>query len=98
MQLSTTDIVNSVAEKLRKEGFSEKDIEMAIQKAKQHYDAYLKSVKNPKTTTVNNISEFLTVKRNPFFHVGICHTITARHHMVSSIYMRIKVIPLKTPV
>ena len=48
MQLSTADIVNSVAEKLRKEGFSEKDIEMAIQKAKQHYDAYLKSVKNPK--------------------------------------------------
>ena len=27
MQLSTADIVNSVAEKLRKEGFSEKDIE-----------------------------------------------------------------------
>lgn len=48
MQLSTADIVNSVAEKLRKEGFSEKDIEMAIKKAKQHYDAYLKSVKNPK--------------------------------------------------
>jgi hypothetical protein len=48
MQLSTADIVNSVAEKLRKESFSEKDIEMAIQKAKQHYDAYLKSVKNPK--------------------------------------------------
>ncbi len=48
MQLSTADIVNSVAEKLRKKGFSEKDIEMANQKAKQHYDAYLKSVKNPK--------------------------------------------------
>ena len=32
MQLSTADIVNSVAEKLRKEGFSEKDIEMAIKK------------------------------------------------------------------
>lgn len=49
MQLSTADIVNSVAEKLRKEGFSEKDIEMAIKKAKQHYDAYLKKVKNPKS-------------------------------------------------
>ncbi len=48
MQLSTADIVNSVAAKLRKEGFAEKDIEMAIKKAKQHYDAYLKKVKNPK--------------------------------------------------
>lgn len=48
MQLSTADIVNSVVAKLRKDGFSEKDIEMAIKKAKQHYDAYLKSVKNPK--------------------------------------------------
>ena len=47
MQLSTADIVNSVVAKLRKDGFSEKDIEMAIKKAKQHYDAYLKSVKNP---------------------------------------------------
>ena len=47
MQLSTADIVNSVAAKLRKEGFAEKDIEMAIKKAKQHYDAYLKSVKSP---------------------------------------------------
>ena len=48
MQLSTADIVNSVAKKLRKEGFSEKDIEMAIKEAKKHYDAYLKKVKNPK--------------------------------------------------
>lgn len=48
MQLSTADIVNSVAEKLRKEGFSKKDIEMAIKEAKKHYDAYLKKVKNPK--------------------------------------------------
>lgn len=48
MQLSTADIVNSVAEKLRKEGFSEKDIEMAIKEAQKHYDAYLKKVKNPK--------------------------------------------------
>ena len=47
MQLSTADIVNSVAEKLQKEGFSEKEIEMAIKKVKQHYDAYLKSVKKP---------------------------------------------------
>ena len=47
MQLSTADIVNSVVAKLRKDGYSEKDIEMAIKKAKQHYDAYLKSVKNP---------------------------------------------------
>lgn len=36
MQLSTADIVNSVAEKLRKEGFSEKDIEMAIKEAQKH--------------------------------------------------------------
>lgn len=47
MQLSTADIVNSVVAKLRKDGYSEKDIEMAIKKAKQHYDAYLKSVKKP---------------------------------------------------
>ena len=53
MQLSTADIVNSVAEKLRKEGFSEKDIEMAIKKAKQHYDAYLKSVENPTIKPLN---------------------------------------------
>ncbi len=48
MQLSTTDIVNSVAAKLKKEGFAEKDIEMAIKEAKKHYAAYLKSVKKPK--------------------------------------------------
>ena len=48
MQLSTADIVNSVVAKLRKDGFSEKDIEMAIKEAKKHYDAYLKKVKNPK--------------------------------------------------
>ncbi len=48
MQLSSDDIVNSVVAKLRKDGFSEKDIEMAIKEAKKHYDAYLKKVKNPK--------------------------------------------------
>lgn len=48
MQLSTDDIVNSVVAKLRKDGFSEKDIEMAIKEAKKHYDAYLKKVKKPK--------------------------------------------------
>lgn len=48
MQLSTDDIVNSVVAKLRKDGYSEKDIEMAIKEAKKHYDAYLKKVKNPK--------------------------------------------------
>ena len=48
MKLTTDDIVNSVVAKLRKDGFSEKDIEMAIKEAKKHYDAYLKKVKNPK--------------------------------------------------
>lgn len=48
MQLTTVDIVNSVVAKLRKDGFAEKDIELAIKEAKKHYDAYLKSVKNPK--------------------------------------------------
>lgn len=48
MQLSSDDIVNSVVAKLRKDEFSEKDIEMAIKEAKKHYDAYLKKVKNPK--------------------------------------------------
>lgn len=48
MNISTADIVNSVIAKLRKDGFSEKDIEMAIKEAKKHYDAYLKKVKNPK--------------------------------------------------
>ena len=48
MELSTADIVNSVVAKLRKDGFSEKDIEIAIKEAQKHYDAYLKKVKNPK--------------------------------------------------
>jgi hypothetical protein len=48
MQLSSDDIVNSIVTKLRKDGYSEKDIEMAIKEAKKHYDAYLKKVKNPK--------------------------------------------------
>ena len=48
MNISTADIVNSVVAKLRKDGYSEKDIEMAIKEAKKHYDAYLKKVKNPK--------------------------------------------------
>lgn len=48
MQLSSYDIVNSIVTKLRKDGYSEKDIEMAIKEAKNHYDAYLKKVKNPK--------------------------------------------------
>ena len=48
MKLTTDDIVNSVVAKLRKDGFSEEDIEMAIKEAKKHYDAYLKKVKNPK--------------------------------------------------
>ena len=47
MQLSSDDIVNSVVAKLRQDGYSEKDIEMAIKEAKKHYDAYLKKVKNP---------------------------------------------------
>ncbi len=48
MNISTADIVSSVVAKLRKDGFSEKDIEMAIKEAQKHYDAYLKKVKNPK--------------------------------------------------
>ena len=48
MQLSSDDIVNSIVAKLRKDGYSKKDIEMAIKEAKKHYDAYLKQVKNPK--------------------------------------------------
>ena len=48
MNISTADIVNSVVAKLRKDGYSEKDIEMAIKEAKKHYDAYLKKAKNPK--------------------------------------------------
>ena len=48
MKITTADIVNSVVAKLRKDGYSEKDIEMAIKEAKKHYDAYLKKVKNPK--------------------------------------------------
>ena len=48
MKITSDDIVNSVAEKLKDEGFSEKDIEMAIKEAKKHYDAFLKKVKNPK--------------------------------------------------
>ena len=48
MKLTTDDIVNSIVAKLRKDGYSEKDIEMAIKEAKKHYDAYLKKVKNPK--------------------------------------------------
>lgn len=48
MKITTADIVNSVVAKLRKDGFSEKDIEMAIKEAQKHYDAYLKKVKNPK--------------------------------------------------
>ena len=48
MKITTADIVNSVVAKLRKDGFSEKDIEMSIKEAKKHYDAYLKKVKNPK--------------------------------------------------
>ena len=48
MKLTTDDIVNSVAAKLRQDGYSEKDIEMAIKEAKKHYDAYLKKAKNPK--------------------------------------------------
>ena len=48
MKITSDDIVNSVAEKLRKDGYSEKDIEMAIKEAQKHYDAYLKKVKNPK--------------------------------------------------
>ena len=48
MKIITADIVNSVVAKLRKDGYSEKDIEMAIKEAKKHYDAYLKKVKNPK--------------------------------------------------
>ncbi len=48
MKLSTVDIVNSVVAKLRKDGYSEKDIEMAIKEAQKHYDAYLKKVKNSK--------------------------------------------------
>lgn len=48
MKITSDDIVNSVIAKLRKDGYSEKDIEMAIKEAKKHYDAYLKSVKNPK--------------------------------------------------
>ena len=47
MKITTADIVNSVVAKLRKDGYSEKDIEMAIKEAKKHYDAYLKKVKNP---------------------------------------------------
>ena len=47
MKLTTDDIVNSVVAKLRQDGYSEKDIEMAIKEAKKHYDAYLKKVKNP---------------------------------------------------
>jgi len=45
MKLTTADIVNSIAAKLRNEGFAEKDIEMAIKEAQKHYDAYLKKVK-----------------------------------------------------
>ena len=48
MKITTAVIVNSVVAKLRKDGFAEKDIEMAIKEAKKHYDAYLKKVKNPK--------------------------------------------------
>ncbi len=48
MKITSDDIVNSVIAKLRKDGFSEKDIEMAIKEVKKHYDAYLKKVKNPK--------------------------------------------------
>lgn len=48
MKPSTVDIVNSVVAKLRKDGYSEKDIEMAIKEAQKHYDAYLKKVKNSK--------------------------------------------------
>ena len=48
MKLTTDDIVNSIVAKLRKDGYSEKDIEMAIKEANKHYDAYLKKVKNPK--------------------------------------------------
>lgn len=48
MKITSDDIVNSVIAKLRKDGFSEKDIETAIKEVKKHYDAYLKKVKNPK--------------------------------------------------
>ena len=49
MNISTADIVNSVVAKLRKDGYSEKDIEMAIKEAKKHYDAYLKKSEKSKT-------------------------------------------------
>lgn len=48
MKITTEDIVTSIATKLKNEGYSDKDIEMAIKEAKKHYDAYLKKVKNPK--------------------------------------------------
>lgn len=48
MKFTSDDIVNSIAAKLKNEGYSDKDIEMAIKEAKKHYDAYLKKVKNPK--------------------------------------------------
>lgn len=48
MKFTSDDIVNSIAAKLKNEGYSDKDIEMAVKEAKKHYDAYLKSVKNPK--------------------------------------------------
>ncbi len=48
MKITSDDIVSSIVAKLRDEGYSDKDIEMAIKEAKKHYDAYLKKVKNPK--------------------------------------------------
>ena len=48
MKITTEDIVTSIAAKLKNEGYSDKDIEMAIKEAKKHYDAYLKKAKNPK--------------------------------------------------
>ena len=49
MRFTSDDIVNSIAAKLKNEGYSDKDIEMAIKEAQKHYDAYLKKVKNPKS-------------------------------------------------
>lgn len=48
MKNPSENIINTITTDLKAKGFTEEEIAMAIKEAKNHYDAYLKKVKNLK--------------------------------------------------
>lgn len=48
MQTTINDIINGIVSDLKKDGFSDKDIAMAVVAAKKHYAAFFGKQKNSK--------------------------------------------------